>query len=173
MGSNQTGMTNGSGSLNISTPIGSLNITVNNQSAQPFNLTDFTEAGFTYFYAYAPCCVNNDNYDATFNTSICLDSSTVCANAGNFSTGQRNVAYVKSHNIVRFYDASDPMGLNFTQNYAGKKMRLDRDNITLEATIEDLCLDSDCNGCCSANAINGYTVDMEYYTVLQYFGTVD
>jgi hypothetical protein len=41
------------------------------------------------------------------------------------------------------------------------------------AIIADLCLDSECNGCCSANAVNGYLIDMEYYTVLYNFGTLD
>jgi hypothetical protein len=41
------------------------------------------------------------------------------------------------------------------------------------AIIADVCLDSECNGCCSAKAVNGFLVDIEYYTALFNFGSVD
>lgn len=47
------------------------------------------------------------------------------------------------------------------------------------ATIADTCLDDDCLdkhgvGCCTKNAgSNGALVDVEYYTMLNNFGTTD
>ena len=43
-------------------------------------------------------------------------------------------------------------------------------DIMFTAIIGSPCLDSDCDGCCSANAIDGFLVSVEYYTVLYYFG---
>jgi hypothetical protein len=48
------------------------------------------------------------------------------------------------------------------KNYGGKKIRLIKNNKTFTATIYDTCSDKDCSGCCSANARNGYLVDLEY-----------
>ena len=41
------------------------------------------------------------------------------------------------------------------------------------AIIADLCLDSECDGCCSANAVDGFLFNVEYYTYLYYFGQFD
>lgn len=46
-------------------------------------------------------------------------------------------------------------------------------DVMFTAIIADLCLDSECDDCCSKNAVNGYLVDMEYYTVLYNFGSTD
>lgn len=47
--------------------------------------------------------------------------------------------------------------------------------ITFNATIADTCKDSDCtDACCSNNAKKqgvSYLTDIEYYTVLRYFGS--
>eukprot|EP01034_Spumella_vulgaris_P024794 gene24794-31173_t len=42
------------------------------------------------------------------------------------------------------------------------------------ATIADTCGNGDCNNCCAKNSKpSGYLVDMEYYTLLNNYGTVD
>ncbi len=58
--------------------------------------------------------------------------------------------------------------------YAKKTIQLTKGSVTFNATIADTCKDSDCSGCCSANAKpSGFLVDMEYYTVLRRFGNTD
>lgn len=44
---------------------------------------------------------------------------------------------------------------------------------TFQAIIADTCADTDCDGCCTRNShpTTGYLVDMEYYTVVNVFGT--
>lgn len=58
----------------------SVNITTNISSS----LANYTQAGFIYYMAYAPCCPNNSNYDPTFNTTICLTTD-ACKKPGLFS----------------------------------------------------------------------------------------
>jgi hypothetical protein len=84
-----------------------------------------------------------------------------------------------SHNLVAFYDDSDPSGKQYSVHYASH-------NITIDATcggkqyhftalIADTCGNQDCNGCCSRNSNQqtGYLIDIEYYTAMNVFGTTD
>ena len=56
--------------------------------------------------------------------------------------------------------------------YCGKTITLKKNGKTFTATVADTCSDSDCGGCCSANAKNGYLVDIEYYTALRNLGSL-
>lgn len=76
---------------------------------------------------------------------------------------KKSFEWVKNNSIVAFFDAKDPNGVNWSKNYALKKIRLTKNGVTFDATIVDTCGDNDCNGCCSKNAKNGYLVDIEYW----------
>ncbi len=75
---------------------------------------------------------------------------------------QKSLSWVKSNNIVAFFDAADPNGKNWDKNYKNKKIRLTKGSKTFEATIVDTCADKDCSGCCTKNSKGGYLVDLEY-----------
>ncbi len=90
-----------------------------------------------------------------------------------------DVSVAFSHNLVAFYDNSDPNGDNFQKRYGGKSITISKTcngvyyNFT--SIIADTCGNSDCNNCCAQNAdkTSGILVDMEYYTVLRNFGNTD
>lgn len=72
-------------SVNATTAPGSLNITTDTSSLEiSSGLANFTQAGFTYYEAYALCCPANDNYDPKADTKIC-DTTSICSNPGLFS----------------------------------------------------------------------------------------
>jgi len=51
-------------------------------------------------------------------------------------------------------------------------MRVSTGSKTIEVTVADTCGDGDCGGCCTQNAgSSGYLVDMEYWTVVNNFGS--
>eukprot|EP01084_Bolivina_argentea_P081442 147470_1 len=131
-------------------------------------------ASFTTYTSYAACCKNNPNYDPTADTTECDDYS-ACDYSGQFSVlGNLSFTYVKLHNLIAFYDSSDPNGEKFDNTYGGKTIRLTKGDITFEAIIADTCGDFDCDGCCTKNAKpSGYLVDMEYWTVINNFGSID
>ena len=54
--------------------------------------------------------------------------------------------------------------------YCGKTITLNKNGVKFTAIVADTCSDSDCDGCCSKNAKNGYLVDIEYYTALRNLG---
>jgi hypothetical protein len=87
--------------------------------------------------------------------------------------------FFDSHDLISFYDNSNPSGSQFNARYGNR-------NITITGTcngvtktftglIADTCGNNDCNGCCANgdHPITGYLVDMEYYTVMRHFGTTD
>ena len=79
---------------------------------------------------------------------------------------------MKTHNLVSFFDAHHPSDSYFQANYAGKEILLTHGIKTISAIIADTCADSDCSDCCTKNAgSGGYLVDMEYYTVINNFGS--
>jgi hypothetical protein len=81
---------------------------------------------------------------------------------------------VKTHDLVAFYDNSDPAGTNFPSRYGARKIQLSKNGITFNATVADTCHNGDCNNCCSINSNpSGYLVDIEYYTALRRFGSTD
>jgi hypothetical protein len=132
------------------------------------------KAALTYYESYAPCCPENDNYDPNADTEEC-DKYSACDYSGDFAVlGHKSMDYVKTHNLVSFYDDSDPDGKHFMKNYGGKKIRLVKDDVTFDAIIADTCGNSDCDNCCHKNAKStGYLVDVEYYTAINNFGSID
>jgi hypothetical protein len=101
--------------------------------------------------------------------------------------GHKSFDYVQSHDLVSFFDASDPEGKHFDSRWARRTIEITKTyqgkTVKFNATIADTCLDSDCmdddgntngKGCCTTNAgSNGVLVDMEYYTVLKHFGSLN
>ena len=83
------------------------------------------------------------------------------------------------HNLIAFYDNSDPGGKNFNKNYGGKNITLTKScngkSYKFVALIADTCGNNDCDNCCKKNCdkSTGFLVDMEYYTVMNNFGTTD
>jgi len=129
-------------------------------------------ASWTYYTSYAPCCSDNPNYDPNADTTECTQYS-ACDYSGDFAAiDHQTFEYVQTHNLVSFYDNSDPNGDHFNTKYANKIIRLTANGITIDAIIADTCGNNDCDGCCSENAQpSGYLVDMEYWTVYNNYGT--
>ncbi|RNA15448.1 fibroblast growth factor receptor-like [Brachionus plicatilis] len=127
-------------------------------------------AQLTWYESYARCCKSNPNYDPTVSTIEC-DFSYPGWFAG--YSNQKSLSWVKSNNIISFFDSSDPNGVNWATKYARKTIRLKKNGKTFTAIIADTCGDHDCNGCCTKNAQNGFLVDMEYYTVLKNLGNLN
>jgi hypothetical protein len=128
----------------------------------------------TYYDSYPKCCPASPNYDPKAPTDECDDYSG-CKYMGDFAAfctnsnpdGHVSIDYVKSHNLISFYDNSDKT-VQLTKTYNGKTYKFN-------ATIADTCGNSDCNNCCSRNSDpnTGYLVDMEYYTVINNFGNIN
>ena len=131
-------------------------------------------ASFTTYTSYAACCPSNPNYNSSADSTECDDYS-ACDYSGDFAAiGHKSYEYVQSHNLVAFFDASDANGYDFEDKYGGKRITLRKGNVSLTAIIADTCSDSDCDGCCTQNAKPfGYLLDMEYWTVINNFGTMD
>jgi hypothetical protein len=60
--------------------------------------------------------------------------------------------YVKSNNLVAFYDDSDPSGRNCKKNYGGKTIKLTKGSVSFTAKIADTCRNADCDYCCKKNS---------------------
>lgn len=90
-----------------------------------------------------------------------------CTWAGQFAfAGKQSESWVMSHNIAAVHskDAS---------TYKLKTLRLRQGSRQIDVTVYDMCADSDCNGCCTANSrTTGFLIDVEKYTA-QRFGTRD
>ena len=129
-------------------------------------------ASFTYYDSYAKCCPNNPNYDPKASKSECDDYS-ACKYSGDFAAiGHKSFDYVKSHDLVAFYDNSNPSGSNFNSKYGGKTITLTKGSVSFTAVIADTCGNQDCNNCCAKNSQpSGYLLDMEYYTLIRHFGS--
>jgi len=142
-------------------------------------------ASFTYYQSYPMCCPSSPNYDPTYPTSECDDYSG-CKYMGDFAgyvsdnnpEGYQSIDFVKSNNMVAFYDDSDRSGIRWFSKYAlrtiGLKKEYNGKVYEFNATIADTCGNRDCNNCCAINSKpSGYLVDMEYYTVMNNFGTTN
>jgi len=130
-------------------------------------------AQLTTFTSYPACCPNSPVYDPNAPTDECDDYSG-CKWMGEFAAiGKKSFSYVKSHNLVAFYDDSDRSGKNFMKNYGGKTIRLKKNGKTFDALIADTCGNDDCNGCCTQNSKHGFLVDMEYWTAEKQIGGAD
>eukprot|EP01083_Nonionella_stella_P106905 308959_1 len=131
-------------------------------------------AQLTWYMSYAPCCPGNANYDPNANTTECIQYN-ACSYSGDFwAIGNKSFDYVRTNNLVAFYDPSDPNGDNFINNYGTREITLTKNGITFNATIADSCKNSDCGECCTRNALpRGYLIDMEYWTAMNNFGSTN
>ena len=89
-----------------------------------------------------------------------------CQWAGYFAfiDGQRSEQWVASHNIAAVHSAHGSA-------YALKTLRLRQDGREIDVTVYDVCSDSDCSGCCTANMSDtGFLIDLESYT-MERFGS--
>ena len=138
-------------------------------------MMDCSTATIDWFYSYAPCCPKNPNYDAKMNYSAICDPKEDCKAAGNFIVlGHVSLDYVKANNLVTFYDSTDPNGNKFMTKYGGKNISLTIGDKNFTARIADTCLDVDCDGCCTEAAKpHGFALELEYYTAVKHFGSVE
>ena len=91
-----------------------------------------------------------------------------CTWAGQFAfvSGTQPESWVQSHNIIAVH--SKDAGTSRL-----KTLRLRQGNRQIDATVYDMCSDSDCSGCCTQNAREtGFLIDVEKYT-MQRFGAGD
>ena len=89
-----------------------------------------------------------------------------CQWAGYFAfvDGQQSEEWVKRHNIIAIH-AKD------AERYRLKTFLLKQGDHLIEATVYDMCADSDCNGCCTQNSSEtGFLIDIEKYT-MERFGS--
>jgi hypothetical protein len=143
------------------------------QSVQPNASTGWRTAQLTTFTSYPACCPDSPVYDPNAPTDECDDYSG-CTYMGDFAAiGHKSFSYVKGHDLVAFYDDSDPNGKNFNKKYGGKTVQLKKGGKTFSALIADTCGNSDCNGCCTQNSKHGFLVDMEYWTTERRIGGPD
>jgi poly(beta-D-mannuronate) lyase len=100
------------------------------------------------------------------NSDECIKYSG-CQYEGQFAfvSGTMSKSWVQAHNIIAVHSKD--------AGYANKTFHLRQGTHAIDATVYDECADSDCSGCCTANARqNGlnFLIDMEKYTV-QRFGS--
>jgi hypothetical protein len=93
-----------------------------------------------------------------------------CQWAGQFAfvNGQQSEQWVRDHNIIALHEKDAP-------TYKLKTLHLRQGSRAIDATVYDLCADSDCSGCCTRNARqNGlsFLIDIEKYTMRR-FGSGD
>jgi hypothetical protein len=136
-----------------------------------------SDAHWTYYSSYAPCCVNSPNYDPTYVTTECLFYN-ACAHTGELAAlGKRSFDFVNTHNLIAFYDDSDPGGATYNAKYANRFITItgtcNGQTKTITAITSDTCNNNDCGGCCSRNAnpATGFLIDMERLTVLNNWGS--
>jgi len=126
-------------------------------------------ASWTTYTSYAPCCQESPNYDPSADTTECTLYS-ACDYLGQFAYSEpKSFDFVKSNNIVAFFSRHGD-----NESFANKKIRISSGGKTVEAEVLDTCGDNDCDGCCTTNARpSGYLIDMEYWTVVNNFGSAD
>jgi len=136
-------------------------------------LAHCADGQLTFFYSYAPCCPSNPNYDPNADTTEC-DLYGACKNPGCFvGIGQQTLEYVRSNDLASIYDDRDPSNNNFS-SYVNKLIRISKNGRNATARIVDYCANEDCDGCCSELAQpSGYDIELEYYTCIKYYGTID
>jgi hypothetical protein len=66
--------------------------------------------------------------------------------------------WVMDHNIASVHEKD-------FLTYVGKTLRVRQDGKMVDAVVYDECIDTDCNGCCTRNAMpSGFLIDLEKYT---------
>ena len=139
----------------------------------PVTADGWHTASWTWYTSYAACCKNSPNYDSHADKSECDDYS-ACEYLGDFAAiDHKPFDWVKSHNIVSFYDNSDPNGKSFMSKYGGKQIKIKAHGKEITALIADTCGNGDCDGCCRKNSKGGFLIDMEYWTVKNNFGSTN
>jgi len=91
-----------------------------------------------------------------------------CMWAGQFAAvdGVQPESWVMANNIVAVHSKD-------FEKYKLKTLRLRQGSKEIDVTVYDMCADSDCDGCCTANsAETGFLIDIEKYT-MQRFGSGD
>ena len=91
-----------------------------------------------------------------------------CEWAGYFSflDGQQTEEWVQEHNIIAIHSKD-------AEQYKLKTLRLRQGDHEIGAVVYDMCSDTDCDGCCTANsAETGFLIDIEKYTMAR-FGSGD
>jgi len=145
---------------------------VANAGADP-RAQGWRKAQLTTYTSYPPCCEGSPAYDPRADKSECEDYSG-CTYQGDFAViGHRSFDWVKSHNIVAFYDDTDPDGQHFSRKYGGKRIKLRKNGREITALIADTCGNHDCDNCCRKNSKGGYLVDLEYWTARRLLGDPD
>ena len=91
-----------------------------------------------------------------------------CEWAGYFAgvSGQMTEQWVSEHNIIAVHEKD-------WNKYKLKTFRLKQNGRTIDAVVYDKCADSDCNGCCTANANQhgyGFLIDIESYSCERFTG---
>jgi hypothetical protein len=89
-----------------------------------------------------------------------------CTWAGQFAalTGKQPESWVQANNIVAVHSKD-------FATYELKTLRLRQGTKQIDVKVYDMCADSDCSGCCTANSREtGFLIDVEKYT-MQRFGT--
>ena len=101
------------------------------------------------------------------NSEECIDFSG-CDYVGQFAAlpGVQSEAWVMGHNIAAVH-SKDFGSLRL------KTIRLRKGAKMIDAVVYDECSDSDCEGCCTQNAMpSGFLIDLEKYTFAR-FGVAD
>jgi hypothetical protein len=91
-----------------------------------------------------------------------------CTWAGQFAAldGKQPESWVRANNIAAVHSR------DFAQ-YKLKTLRLRQGTKQIDVKVYDMCADSDCSGCCTANSKQtGFLIDIEKYT-MQRFGSGD
>lgn len=110
--------------------------------------------------------------DLTNYTSYPAPGSDECLNyngclwAGTFAfvDGRQTEDWVRQHNIIAVHSKD-------AARYQLKTFRLRQGSRQIDATVYDMCSDSDCDGCCSQNCQQtGFLIDIEKYT-MERFGS--
>ena len=89
-----------------------------------------------------------------------------CLWAGTFAfvDGKQTEDWVRQHNIIAVHSKD-------AAQYKLKTFRLRQGSRQIDATVYDMCSDSDCDGCCSQNCQQtGFLIDIEKYT-MERFGS--
>ena len=93
------------------------------------------------------------------NSEECIEYNG-CTWAGQFYglDGVQSKDWVKSHNIIAGHEKD-------WKQYGLKTFRLRKNGAEIDATVYDICSDSDCDGCCTENAGDiGFLIDIESFT---------
>jgi hypothetical protein len=91
-----------------------------------------------------------------------------CTWAGQFAflPDKQTESWVMANNIIAIHSKD-------AASYRLKTLRVRQGTRQIDAKVYDMCSDSDCNGCCTANAKQtGFLIDLEKYT-MERFGSSD